>query len=326
MRRIEPAFPDLLPVSHRLGPPPSAAFGSPAALDPVEMRLVWQAPARQRGVGDRTVPRRPVRVLVHAGCARQEHEFLGSLLQAGCGVLAMLDGALSLKGLPAPTLKGQVVVLVPWLPVFWGGQPLPDLKPWRKRGIAAGVLLCLGPSAKPFDQVNRGVDEAKEAGAAFVLPSPLSLPPEDRHRVYDRLAGEGGDEELENLLFHTDLGQLATELEREASRACRRVGLPEGLPGPATSITPRETFAAGAQLLIWARRLDSLDGVSSAGWQLRRAAQALLASRRDPHSLVAEDNLRVIPGFSPWVEAFARSAWAGSGEPFEEVLARWVAH
>ena len=65
--------------------------------------------------------------------------------------------------------------------------------------------------------------------------------------------------------------------------------------------------------------------MSSAGWQLRRAAQALLASRRDPQALVAEDNLRVIPGFNPWVEAFARSAWAGSGEPFEEVLARWVA-
>jgi len=326
MRRIEPAFPDLLPVSHRLGSPPSVSPGRTVALDPVEMRLVWQAPSRRRGVGDRSVPRRPVRVLLHAGSVRQEQEFLGRLLEGGCGALAVLDGALSVKDLPAPIFEGQAVVLAPWLPAFWGGVPLPDLKPWRKRGVAAGVLLCLGPSAEPFEQVNRGIDEAKEAGATFVLPSPLSLPPEDRHRVYDGVAGEGGDEEMENLLFHTDLGQLATELEREASRACRRAGLPEGLPGPATSITPRATFAAGAQLLLWARRLDLLDGVSSAGWQLRRAAQALLASRRDPQALVAEDNLRVIPGFTAWVEAFARSAWGGTGEPFDEVLARWVAH
>ena len=115
------------------------------------------------------------------------------------------------------------------------------------------------------------------------------------------------------------------ELEREASRACRRLGLAESLPGPATSLTPRRTFAASAQLLLWARRLDLLEGVNSSGWQLRRAAQALLASRRDPDALIAEDNLRVIPGFTPWVEAFSRSAWSGSGEPFDEVLARWVA-
>jgi hypothetical protein len=326
MRRIEPAFPDLLPVSHRLGPAPAVSPGRTIALDPVEMRLVWPAPLRTRGAGDRSVPRRPVRVLLHAGFVRQGHDFLARLLAGGCGTLAFLDGALAPGDLPAPTFEGQSVVLVPWLPAFWGGAALPDLKSWRKRGVAAGVLLCLGPAPEPFEQVNRGVSEAHDAGAAFVLPSPLALPPEDRHRVYDRLAGEGGDEELENLLFHTDLGQLATELEREASRACRRAGLPEGLPGPATSVTSRETFAASAQLLLWARRLDLLDGVSSTGWQLRRAAQALLASRRDPKALVAEDNLRVIPGFTPWVEAFARSAWSGAGEPFDEVLARWVAH
>jgi hypothetical protein len=325
MRRVEPAFPDLLPVSHRLGPPPLVAAGRTVALDPVEMRLVFQAPKRQPGVGDRSVPRRPVRVLLHAQFVRQEHGFLMRLLEGGCGALAVLDGVLAPKELPAPTLEGQAVVLAPWLPAFWGGAPLPDLRPWRKVGVAAGVLLCLGPAPEPFEQIDRGVAEAKEAGATFVLPGPLSLPPEDRHRVYDALAGDGGDEELENLLFHTDLGQLATELEREASRACRRAGLPEGLPGPATSVTPRGTFAASAQLLLWARRLDLLDGVSSAGWQLRRAAQALLASRRDPQALVAEDNLRVIPGFTPWVEAFARSTWSGAGEPFDEVLARWIA-
>jgi hypothetical protein len=325
MRRVEPAFPDLLPVSHRLGPPPLVSAGRSVALDPVEMRLVFQATKRRSTVGDRSVPRRPVRVLLHSQLVRQERGFLVRLLEAGCGALTVLDGVLAPKELPAPTFEGQAVVLAPWLPVFWGGAPLPDLRPWRKVGVAAGVLLCLGPAPEPFEQVDRGVGEAKEAGATFVLPSPLSLPPEDRHRVYDALAGDGGNEELENLLFHTDLGQLATELEREASRACRHANLSEGLPGPATAVTPRGTFAASAQLLLWARRLDLLDGVSSAGWQLRRAAQALLASRRDPQALVAEDNLRVIPGFTPWVEAFARSTWSGAGEPFDEVLARWIA-
>jgi hypothetical protein len=325
MRRIEPAFPDLLPLNHRLGPSPSVSAGHTVALDPVEMRLVFQPPKQRQSTGDRSVPRRPVRVLLHAGLVRQEHGFLVRLLESGCGALAVLDGALTPRDFPALTVEGQAVLLAPWLPSFWGGAPLPDLKPWRKRGVAAGVLLCLGPAPEPFEQVDRGVREAKEAGATFVLASPLSLPPEDRHRVYDGLAGDGGDEELENMLFHSDLGQLATELEREASRACHRAGLSEGLPGPATSVTSREAFAASARLLLWARRLDLLDGVSSAGWQLRRAAQALLASRRDPQALVAEDNLRVIPGFTPWVEAFARSAWGGAGEPFDTVLARWVA-
>lgn len=325
MRRIEPALPDLLPLTHRLGPPPGVPHGRDVGLDPVEMRLVRQAARARRGPGDRTVPKRPVRVLLHASVARQEAEFLARLLGAGCGVLLVLDEVLGPKGLPSPSFDGQMVVLVPWLPVFWGGVPVPRLKPWRSHGVAAGVLVCLVPSPDPFEQVNGAVEEAKAAGASFVLGSPLSVPPEERHRVYDGRAGEGGDEELENLLFHTDLTQLAVELEREASRACRRAGLAEGLPGPATALTPQRTFAASARLLLWARRLDLLDGVSSAGWQLRRAAQALLASRRDAQALLAEDNLRVIPGFTPWVEAFARSTWSGAGEPFDEALARWLA-
>ena len=325
MQRIEPALPDLLPLTHRLGPSPGVPRGREVGLDPVEMRLVRQAGRARKGPADRTVPKRPVRVLLHAGVARQEGEFLTRLLEAGCGILLVLDESLGPKGLPSPSFEGQVVVLVPWLPPFWGGVPVPRLKPWRSHGVTAGVLVCLAPSPEPFEQVNGAVEEAKAAGASFVLGGPLSLPPEERHRVYDGLAGEGGDEELENLLFHTDLTQLAVELEREASRACRRTGLAEGLPGPATALTSQGTFAASARLLLWARRLDLLDGVSSAGWQLRRAAQALLASRRDAQALLAEDNLRVIPGFTPWVEAFARSSWSGAGEPFDEALARWLA-
>ncbi|MBZ5590389.1 MAG: hypothetical protein LAO05_17705 [Acidobacteriia bacterium] len=325
MRRIEPAFPDLLPVSHRLGPLPSAAEDGVAVLDPVDMRLVRDVPVRQPAASDRSIPRRPVRVLVHAEPAHRERAFLERLVASGNGLIVLLDAPLAASRLPEPAFDGQVVLLSPWLPAFWGGGPIAPLVEFRERRLAAGVLLCLGPAPEPLEQVNRGVEEANAAGAEFVVASPLSVPPEDRHSVYDGKAGEKGDEALENLLFHTDLAQLAMELEREASRACRRLGLAESLPGPATSLTPRRTFAASAQLLLWARRLDLLEGVNSSGWQLRRAAQALLASRRDPDALIAEDNLRVIPGFTPWVEAFSRSAWSGSGEPFDEVLARWVA-
>jgi len=169
------------------------------------------------------------------------------------------------------------------------------------------------------------VRRARELGYQFVVSMPLALPPRDRHRAYDRFGGENGNGELEDLLFHSDLAGLAVELERETARLCRRVGLAEGLPGPATGATPADAFAASAALLLWARRLDLLDGVGSLGWQLRRAARALLASGRDPNELVAEDNLRIVPGFTPWVESFARALWDGAGEPFEGSRARWLA-
>jgi hypothetical protein len=320
MRRIEPVFPDLLPLSHRLGAAPQAAGEGEVVLDPVEMRLVWQAEARQGPAADRNLPRRPLRVLLHAATACRERAFLERLIGTGSGILVVLDGALPPSALPVPTVEGQVVVLAPSIP----SSPA-SLTAFGARKIPAGVLLALAPAPEPLAQVRRAVEEAHGAGAEFVLACPLSVPPEERHRVYDGRAGEGGDGALENLLFHTDLAQLAADLEREVSRACMQLGIAESLPGPATSLTPQATFAASAKLLLWARRLDLLDGVSSSGWQLRRAAQALLASRRDPDALLIEDNLRVIPGFTPWVEAFARSAWSGGGGPFDEILARWVA-
>jgi len=325
MRRVEPAFPDLLPVSHRLGPVPRAPEDGGGVLDPIDMRIVRDAVGRQPAVSDRGVPRRPVRVLVHAETAHRERAFMERLVVGGCGILVVLDAALSPDRLPEPALDGQIVLLAPWLPLFWGGGTIAALGEFRQRRLPAGVLLCLGPAPEPFEQVRRGVRDARSAGAEFVVATPLAVPPEDRHSAYDGKAGEEGDGALENLLFHTDLGRLATDMERESSRACRELGLDEHLPGPATSLTPRRTFAASARLLLWARRLDLLEGVNSPGWQLRRAARALLASRRDPDALVAEDNLRVIPGFTPWVEAFSRSAWSGGGDPFDEVLARWTA-
>jgi hypothetical protein len=323
MRKIEPAFPDVLPLTHQLGALPAAVDGW--RLDPVEMRFVRAGVFRQDRVVSRTVPRRPVRLLVHGAVAAAEQGFLARLLDAGCGLVLVPDPSAPEVSIPTPTLAGQVVILVPWVPAFWGGQGVGRLNGWREKGFVAGVVLCLGPSPAPHEAVAEAVAQSAAAGAQFVISLPLAIAPEERHRMYDARAGEMGNGALEDLLFHTDLARLAVELEREASRACLGLGMPESIPGPATSLVGASACFAANQLTLWARRLDLLDGVASTGWQLRRAARALLASRREPEALLVEDNLRVIPGFNPWVEAFARSCWARAGEPYEAVLARWIA-
>ena len=42
----------------------------------------------------------------------------------------------------------------------------------------------------------------------------------------------------------------------------------------------------------------------------------------DTFMLADEDNLRVIPGFDPWVEGFTRALWNG-GEPVDKAWKRW---
>ena len=321
MRKVDPAFPDLLPVSHRLG---SVAAHDRIVLDPIEMRLTWGAPPEREEASDRAVPRRPLRVAVHAAVARHDRDQLARLTAAGCGVIIVLDDDLAPEELPEPVAPGQLVLLAPWLPELWAGRPLPDVSRWQAGGVVPGVLLALGPMAAPARELAAAADAARAAGAQFAVAAPLSVPAEVRHRVYDARAGEAGDTALEDLLFHTDQGHAAARLEREASRACRAAGLPESLPGPGSTTASAATVAAACSLLLWARRLDLLDGVASTGWQLRRAAHALLAYGREPQPLLAEDNLRVIPGFSPWVEAFARSLWAGGGAPYDDVAARWA--
>lgn len=322
MQRIEPAYPDLLPLSHRLGVAPSAGAGP--SVDPVDMRLRHPDSPGPPAQSDRSVPRRPFSFLLHAATARAEAERFARLLEAGCGAVLVLDAPLDPKDMPAAGTRGQIVVLAPWFPELYGGGDVGDLGAWRSAGYRAGVLLALAPCPGPRRRVERAVSDAARAGAEFVLAAPLCLPAEERHSAYDRHSGEEGDEDLENLLFHSDLGRMTLELERAASRVASRLGLGEGLPGPATSLVPAETVWASAQLLLWARRLDALDAMGSPGWQLRRAARALLASRQLPETLMKEDNLRIVPGFNPWVEAFARGAWGGGGSPFEEVRARWL--
>lgn len=324
MQRIDPALPDLLPIEYRLGLPPEP-LGTTPVFDPVEARLLWTGQVRRPADGEHGIPRRIGRFLVHAAVAGERAEQVSELLAAGFGALVVLDGPLAPSDLPALGFPGQIIVVAPWFPCFWGGSGIADLGLWRQAGIEAGVLVGLGPTPRVKADVADAIVSAQAAGAGFVVPWPIGLTAQERHCAYDRDAGERGDGLLEDLLFHTDLAALAMDMERELTRLARRLGLGEGLPGPATSQLQSRTAAAVGQLLLWARRLDLLDGVSSTGWQLRRAAQALMAARRDPAALVADDNLRIIPGFAPWVEAFARSLWANQGDPFDEILARWVA-
>jgi len=320
VRRVEPAFPDLLPVTHRFGGVP---VGGAPALDPVEMRL--SLPSERGDARDGALPRHPVRFVVHAEVARRERDHVGRLLEAGSGAVIFLDGELAPEDVPVPPGSGRALAVAPWLPPLWGGRPLPDLLAWRRRSIRAGVLLALGPMLDADATLVTAVAAAARCGAEFAVATPMAVPAELRRRVYDERAGEAGDPELENLFFHTDHARAAVIMERIAAGAAAAAGLAGSLPGPATAAVSEATLAAACSLLLWARRLDQLDGLASAGWQLRRAASALIASGREPEPLLREDNLRVIPGFTPWVEALARSLWSGVGSPFEELRARWMA-
>lgn len=321
MRRIEPTFPDLLPLSHRLGEVPVREEA--VALDLVTMRLVRQ-PAPPRWVGEIQPPRRPVRVLVHAGVVRRGKEALATLLAAGCGVLLVLDEPLEPEDLPVPLRAEQVTVVNIWLSPFWGQIPLFPLKSFRAAGYTVGTVIAMAPQLPLRKTMGEAVASAQGSGAEFVLLIPLVLSGEEKHKAYERAFGENGNGDFEDLLFHTEAGDVARSLEVFGSVWARRAGLREALAGPSTAACQASCFAAACSLLLWARRMDLLDGVSSQGWRLRRAAQALLASGRDPAQLMEEDNLRLIPGFDPWVEAFARSLWSGEGEPFASVWLRWL--
>lgn len=320
MRRIEPSYPDLLPVTHQLGPVPLGPQG--LALDLVGMRLVRepQPPVS----GDTHVPRRPLRVLVYASVLKSRRRAVERLLGAGCGVLVVADEPLELSDVPVPLAPEQVTLLNHWLSPFWGDLPTVPLGAFRDAGFATGTLVALTPQLPVPECMARALATARDSGAQFVLLAPLSLTGEDKHLAYEAAFGEEGNGVFEDLLFHSDPVDVATTLEVHASAMARQLGLREGLAGPSTSLCKAACFAAACSLLLWARRLDLLDGMASQGWRLRRAAQALLVSGRDPFELMEEDNLRLVPGFDGWVEALARSLWSGEGEPFASLWFRWL--
>ncbi len=88
MRRIEPAYPDLLPVTHVLRP--GYLPGKKVTLDPIRGRVLWEdAPVRILPA-EASIPREPVRAMIFARVAVQRREILHRFLERGGFALVVL--------------------------------------------------------------------------------------------------------------------------------------------------------------------------------------------------------------------------------------------
>lgn len=320
MRRIEPAFPDLVPITHVLRP--GYLPGRRVALDPIRMGVVWEDAPRRILPAQDAIPRQSLRAMVFARVAAERHAALAALLERGSSVLIILDDptlAPSDLGLDGETEPGRVVAALPVLP-----SPLAeDLglpKPWSDRRW--GAILGLFPFPGAGAELERRLERLQQSGASFAVTAPLLLTPKDRHRILDGCDGTGIEDRLENSLFHADVGRGLHALERRAGVASKALGMDAFVPCLVPQGCHPKAVRTAAMLRLWARRLDQLHEESSWGWRLRRAATAVEKVGADPHVLAAEDNLRVVPGFDPWVESFTRAIWDG-GEPVEAAWTSW---
>lgn len=321
MRRIEPAYPDLLPSTHVVRP--GYLPGNRVSLDPIRMGIVWEDAPRRILPANISVPRHPVRAIAFARVARERPAVLHRLLERGSSVLLVLD-TLEIEpedlGLEELDCDGLLTVAMAVLP-----SPLSNDLALPEKWLAArwGVVLGLFPFPGAEGEIERRIERLQKAGASFVLSAPLFLTPKDRHRILDGCDGSGIEDRLENCLFHGDPTGGLQALERHAGITLDAVGIDPVI----ATLVPQQHHPKAvrtAQLLrLWARRLDQIHEESSRGWRLRRAATALEPLQIDPETLAAEDNLRVIPGFDPWVESFTRALWDG-GEPVESAWRRWA--
>lgn len=321
MRRVEPAFPDLLPVSHVLRP--GYLPGGRVFLDPIRMGVVWPNAPRRILPAQGAIPKSSVRALAFGRVAVRRPGAVEEMLEAGSSVLLMLDqeGIQPANvGLDPETENTRVTVAFPLLQgPLAGKRPSPD--GWESWGW--GAILGLFPFPGAEAELEHTLEWLAAAGASFVITAPLLLTPKDRHRILDGLDGSGLMEQMENCLFHADVSRGLLALERRAGVTIRRLGLEPVIPTMVTAGPHPVAVRTAALLRLWARRLDQCFEESSWGWRLRRAARAIEVLKRDPMEMAAEDNLRVVPGFEPWVEGFTRSLWFG-GEPVESVWTRWT--
>ncbi len=320
MRRIEPAFPDLVPISHVLRP--GYLPGRRVALDPIRMGVVWDDAPRRILPAQDAVPRQPLRVLAFARVAAERRSALAALIERGSSVLLVLDDpelAPSDLGLNGEIEPGRIVVALPVLP-----SPLADdlslPTAWLERRW--GAILGLFPFPGAGAELERRLTRLKQAGASFAITAPLLLTPKDRHRILDGCDGTGVEDRLENSLFHADVGRGLHALERRAGVTLDALRMDAFLPCLVPQGCHPNAVRTAAMLRLWARRLDQVHEESSWGWRLRRAATAVERVGADPHVLADEDNLRVVPGFDPWVEGFTRSIWHG-GDPVETAWRGW---
>ncbi len=322
VRRIEPAYPDLFPVTHVLRP--GYLPGPRVNLDPIKLGVVWEdAPVRILPA-EGSVPREPVCSFVFARVAAERQPVFHRLLDSGSCVLLILDDAKITPadlGLPSGDHDVRVTVLLPTLP-----YPLSDglVPPVAWKDSVWGAVLGLFPFPGAGAEVERRIEKVKTAGGRFAVAAPLLLTPKDRHRILDGCEGTGVEAELENALFHADVSRGLHALERRAGVTSHAVGLDPIVPSMACSGHDSNAARTAALLRLWARRLDQCHEESSWGWRLRRAATALDRLKTDPATLAIEDNLRIVPGFDPWVESFTRALWYG-GDPLESAWRLWSA-
>lgn len=320
MRRIEPAYPDLFPVTHVLRP--GYLPGPRVSLDPIKLGVVWEdAPVRILPA-EGSVPREPVCSIVFARVAADRKEVFHRLLENGSCILLVLDDASISPGdldLGPGDLDHRITVLIPVLPF-----PLSDgmVPPGDWKDTVWGAVLGLFPFPGAGAEVERRIEKLKTAGGRFAIAAPLLLTPKDRHRILDGCEGTGVEAELENALFHADVSRGLHALERRAGVTLHAVGMDPFVPSMVCRGHDPNAVRTAALLRLWARRLDQCHEESSWGWRLRRAATALDRLKSDPATLAIEDNLRIVPGFDPWVESFTRALWYG-GEPLESVWRLW---
>ncbi len=321
MRRVEPAFPDLFPVTHVLRP--GYLPGKRVTLDPIRMGIVWPDAPRRILPARANVPKSPIRALVFARVGAERCDALEQLLEAGSSVLLVVDDEQvcpSDLGLEKDGAADRVTVVWPLLPEPLGGPPaIPEeWQQWRW-GAIAGLFPFPGAEA----EIERLLEWVAESGGAFAVTAPLLLTPRDRHRILDGVDGTAFVDRMENCLFHADVSRGLLALERRAGVTIRRLGLDPVIPTLAPANAHPVAIRTAALLRLWARRLDQCYEESSWGWRLRRAARAIEVLKNDPMELAAVDNLRVVPGFEPWVEGFTRALWFG-GEPVESAWNRWA--
>jgi len=321
VRRIEPAYPDLFPVTHTVRP--GYLPGPKVTLDPIRMGVVWEDAPRRVLPGQQSVPRHAVRAIAFGRVLQQRPDLLPALVERGSAVLVVLDdpelgpGDVGLEELPA---DAPVTALVPVLPAPLSERVQPP-ETWLPRRW--GAVLGLFPFPGAEAEVERRIELLQRSGATFAVAAPLLLTPKDRHRILDGCDGTGLEDRLQNALFHADVSRGLLALERRAGVTLRRVGMEPVISCLISQDDNGRATRTAALLRLWARRLDQSHEESSFGWRLRRAAAALERLRQDPETLAAEDNLRVIPGFDPWVESFTRALWNG-GEPVESAWQRWA--
>lgn len=321
MRRIEPAYPDLLAVTHVVRP--GYLHSDRVELDPIRMGIVWNDAPRRILPKNEWVPRDPIRAIVFARVALKRPDILEKLLDRGSSVLLVLDEATATPGdLGLGKLQDglRMTPLLPVLPKYLGNG-VGSMKAWK--GYAWGAMLGLFPFPNAGDAIERRVKKLGRAGASFVAAAPLLLTPKDRHRVLDTFQDSKNEDCMENALFHADVSRGLHALERRAGIAIREAGMNAWIDSPSLDGRNASALKTAARLRLWARRLDQCHEESSWGWRLRRAASALEHLQNDPEVLASGNNLRVIPGFDPWVVEFTESLWNG-GEPLTSAWSKWA--